>query len=138
MVCKELTCINVNEEDFPVLTISLAPDNVFPLLPSDYLECDGETDTSFYGPFVQQKYISYVTFSSRGFGIYMYIASAISPHIMTQFVGKNFCILRFQESEDIWILGDVFIEAYYTHFDAKVMIDMDNVEITYLTSYTPP
>jgi hypothetical protein len=74
MSCKELTCVNVNEDDFPVLLVSLAPDNIFPLLPSDYLQCNG----------------------------------------------KKYCVLRFQPSSDIWILGDAFVEAYYTHFDAKV------------------
>lgn len=39
MECKELTCINVAISDFPVVLISIAPDNVFPLLASDYVEC---------------------------------------------------------------------------------------------------
>lgn len=39
--CQELSCVGVTSDDFPVLLISLAPDNVFPLLPSDYTECSG-------------------------------------------------------------------------------------------------
>lgn len=73
MDCVELTCVGVKESDFPVLLFSLAPDNVFPLLPSDYIECSA----------------------------------------------YNECIIRFQSSSDLWILGDAFIQAYYTQFDAK-------------------
>ena len=40
--CQDLSCVGVKEEDFPVLLISLAPDNVFPMLPTDYTECSGE------------------------------------------------------------------------------------------------
>lgn len=40
--CKGLQCAGVTASSFPVLYISLAPDNVFPLLPSDYVECTGE------------------------------------------------------------------------------------------------
>ncbi len=72
--CVDLTCAGVSENDFPILLISLAPDNTFPLLPSDYLSCS--------------EY--------------------------------NECIVRFQSTtSDYWILGDAFIEAYYTNFDVE-------------------
>jgi hypothetical protein len=72
--CVGVNCAGVKESDFPVLLIKLEPDNVFPLLPADYVMCTG--------------------FSQ--------------------------CLLRFQTSSDVWILGDAFIEAYYTHFDVEV------------------
>jgi hypothetical protein len=37
--CIDLDCAGVTEKDFPVLLISLEPDNVFPLLPADYVLC---------------------------------------------------------------------------------------------------
>lgn len=46
--CKSTTCIGVTANDFPVLMISLAPDNVFPLLPSDYVECSCKKDARKY------------------------------------------------------------------------------------------
>jgi hypothetical protein len=73
MKCKELSCINVKEDDFPILLISLDPDSTFPLLPSDYVYCSDFDE----------------------------------------------CIVRFQESSGFWILGDVFLEAYYSHFDVE-------------------
>ena len=39
--CKLDQCVGVTASSFPVLYISLAPDNVFPLLPTDYIECTG-------------------------------------------------------------------------------------------------
>lgn len=41
-MCQGLICINVKESDYPVILISLKPDNIFPLLPADYVECSGE------------------------------------------------------------------------------------------------
>jgi len=37
--CSDLICNDVDASSFPTLYVSLAPDNVFPLLPSDYVEC---------------------------------------------------------------------------------------------------
>eukprot|EP01036_Dinobryon_divergens_P024648 gene24648-33120_t len=37
--CEDTVCPNTVLDRFPVLFVSLAPDNVFPLLPSDYVEC---------------------------------------------------------------------------------------------------
>ena len=41
MKCKDVSCVNVKEVDFPIILISLDPDSTFPLLPSDYVECSG-------------------------------------------------------------------------------------------------
>eukprot|EP01035_Chromulina_nebulosa_P020003 gene20003-25976_t len=86
-ICKYTKCLGIidsgtsglgiptdyYDDSFPVIYISMAPDNVFPLLPSDYVECSA----------------------------------------------YDACYIRLQTSSDIWIFGDVFIQAYYTHFDAR-------------------
>ncbi len=46
--CRDLACVGVEESDFPVLWFSLEPDNVFPLLPSDYTECSGTGQVDVY------------------------------------------------------------------------------------------
>lgn len=72
---SDLICSKAKASDFPVIAISVAPDNVLPLLPSDYTLC-------------------------------------------TQHV----CLLRFQKTDGpSWILGDAFIAAYYTFFDASAL-----------------
>lgn len=40
--CVDLSCVGVSVDDFPVLLVSMEPNNVFPLLPSDYTECSGD------------------------------------------------------------------------------------------------
>jgi hypothetical protein len=50
--CKDLSCIGVKEADFPVILISLEPDNIFPLMPADYIECSGMTNAAI----VKHKY----------------------------------------------------------------------------------
>ena len=42
MDCKDTSCVDVKEADFPILLISLDPDSTFPLLPSDYVECSSK------------------------------------------------------------------------------------------------
>lgn len=37
--CKDVTCYYASENDFPDLSFSLAPDNVFPLRARDYVSC---------------------------------------------------------------------------------------------------
>ena len=39
--CKDVVCVARPIDSFPVLLFTLAPDNVFPLLPSDYIDCTG-------------------------------------------------------------------------------------------------
>ena len=41
MNCKETECAGVSPADFPLLYVVLSPDNVFPLQPTDYIECTG-------------------------------------------------------------------------------------------------
>jgi hypothetical protein len=40
--CKGIQCAGVSAANFPTLFISLAPDNIFPLRPYDYVECTGK------------------------------------------------------------------------------------------------
>jgi cathepsin D len=39
--CIGLICTGVTTADFPIISFTLAPDNVFPLYPDDYLQCSG-------------------------------------------------------------------------------------------------
>ena len=39
--CEDTVCSGTTLDRFPVLMVALAPDNVFPLLPADYVECTG-------------------------------------------------------------------------------------------------
>jgi hypothetical protein len=40
--CKDLTCVGKSPSQYPILLFTLAPDNVLPILPNDYLQCTGK------------------------------------------------------------------------------------------------
>ena len=98
MDCKDTSCVDVKEADFPILLISLDPDSTFPLLPSDYVECSSKY--FFYFICVE---IIYVFFS-----ILMYVTVFIFIFIF-YFYCYNFFILVFI----LVIIFQVFIDVLF-------------------------
>ena len=98
MDCKDTSCVDVKEADFPILLISLDPDSTFPLLPSDYVECSSKY--FFYFICVE---IIYVFFS-----ILMYVTVFIFIFIF-YFYCYHFFILVFIPV----IIFQVFIDIQF-------------------------